>query len=104
LQRVDGLRALSVLPSGPKPPNPQELLGRPAFGALLHQAQGQFDVIIVDTPAASENADALTIAARCRAALVVARKDLTTAGPVSRMAGFMQQGGTRIVGSVMNNG
>ncbi|MDE2599773.1 MAG: chain length determinant protein tyrosine kinase EpsG [Rhodocyclaceae bacterium] len=104
IQRVNGLRALSLLPSGPKPPNPQELLARPAFATLLHQARGQFDVIIIDTPAASENADAQTIAARCGAALVVARKDMTSAGPASRMAAFMQQGGTHIVGAVMNNG
>jgi receptor protein-tyrosine kinase len=104
VKRAEGLRALSLLSSGPKPPNPQELLGRPAFGALLNQAQGQFDVIIIDTPAASDNADAQTIAARSGAALVVARKDVTSAGPVSRMAASMQQGGTRIVGSVMNNG
>lgn len=104
IQRADGLRALSVLPAGPKPPNPQELLGRTAFAALLNQAREQFDVIIVDTPAASDNADAQTVAARCGAALAVARKDVTTAGPVSRMAASMQQGGTRLVGSVMNNG
>lgn len=104
IQRADGLRALSVLPAGPKPPNPQELLARPAFVSLLAQARTQFDVIVIDTPAAAENADAQTIAARCGAALVVARKDLTSAGPASRMAASMQQGGTRIVGSVMNNG
>lgn len=104
VKRVDGLRALSILPAGPKPPNPQELLGRMSFAALLNQAQTQYDVVIVDTPAAFDNADAQTIAARCRAALVVARKDATNAGPLSQMAASMQHGGTKVVGSVMNNG
>ena len=104
ITRIDGLRALSVLPAGPKPPNPQELLGRVSFSAMLAQAQAQFDVVIIDTPAAADNADAQMIAARCKGALVVARKDASTAKALMKMAATMQQGGARIVGSVMNNG
>lgn len=104
LVRIDGLRALSVLPAGPKPPNPQELLGRVTFSALISQVQAQFDVVIIDTPAAAASADALTVAARCKSALVVARRDATGARALRRMASAMQQTGVRLVGSVMNKG
>jgi protein-tyrosine kinase len=102
--RADGLRALSVLPAGPRPPNPQELLSRTAFSRLIDQAQSQYDVVIIDTPACADNADTQTITARCKGALVVARKDLTRARHLKQMVNNLQQSGARVVGSVMNNG
>lgn len=104
VSRIDGLRGLSVLPAGPQPPNPQELLGRGTFSALLKQAKSQFDVVIIDTPACSESADAQMIAARSNGVLVVARKDVTTAKRLMQAVSSMQNSGARVVGSVMNNG
>src|SRR5437763_11843317 len=54
---VTGMVGLAVLPAGPLPPNPLELLSRPGFGAFLAKAQSEYDVIILDTPAATEYAD-----------------------------------------------
>lgn len=102
--RIDALRALSVLPAGPTPPNPQELLGRVTFSTLISQVQSQFDVIVIDTPASANNADAQTVVARCKGALIVARKDVSLGRSMKRMAQSLQQVGGRIVGSVMNNG
>jgi chain length determinant protein tyrosine kinase EpsG len=48
---VTGLAGLAVLPSGPLPPNPLELLSRPAFAALIGKAQAEYDVVLIDTPA-----------------------------------------------------
>jgi len=45
---------LAVLPSGPQPPNPQELLGRDIFMDLLQTLAGHYDVILIDTPSAQE--------------------------------------------------
>ena len=39
---------LSVLPSGPVPPNPSEMLSKPAMKELIERARGQFDYIILD--------------------------------------------------------
>src|SRR5258708_37710838 len=44
---------LSLLPAGACPPNPQELLLRPAFATLLEQLRTEFDVILFDTPPAT---------------------------------------------------
>src|SRR5712691_3546429 len=41
---------LSLLPAGACPPNPQELLLRPAFATLLEELRAEFDLIIFDTP------------------------------------------------------
>src|SRR5438270_4192166 len=61
---VPGLTGLSVLPAGPLPPNPLELLSRPNFAALIGKAQQEYDVILIDTPAATEYADAQCITFR----------------------------------------
>jgi Mrp family chromosome partitioning ATPase len=51
IELVAPLTNLSVLPAGPQPPNPQELLGRPVFQNFLAELDKEFDVVIIDTPA-----------------------------------------------------
>lgn len=75
IQQVAGVPSLFVLPVGITPPNPLELVERPAFGLLIRELMSKFDHVIVDTPAACYGSDGAVIAARCGAALVVARKD-----------------------------
>lgn len=102
--RIPGLIDLSVLPAGATPPNPQELLSRPLFNALIATAQGLYDIVVVDTPAGGETADCQAIAARTRGALVVARKDISLAPKVQALVSSLQHAGVAVVGSVLNNG
>ncbi|CAM8667720.1 Mrp ATPases involved in chromosome partitioning [Comamonadaceae bacterium] len=102
-QLIPGLPGLAVLPAGATPPNPQELLGRPAFGDLLRVASQQFDVIIIDTPAGTEFADAEITAARAGAALLVARKNTSLVPLASQLARRLQDSGVALVGSVLND-
>jgi len=102
-QLVPGLPGLAVLPAGATPPNPQELLGRPAFGDLLRAASQQFDVIIIDTPAGTEFADAEVTAARAGAALLVARKNKSLVPQANQLARRLQDSGVALVGSVLND-
>ena len=102
-QLVPGLPGLAVLPAGATPPNPQELLGRPAFGDLLRMASQQFDVIIIDTPAGTEFADAEITAARAGAALLVARKNKSLVPQANQLARRLQDSGVALVGSVLND-
>jgi len=102
--RIPGLIDLSVLPAGAIPPNPQELLGRSVFSALIATVAGQYDVVVVDTPAGAEIADSQTIATRTRGALVVARKDFSSAPAMRAFVSSLQHGGVAVVGSVLNNG
>jgi len=101
--RIPTLLGLSVLPAGAEPPNPQELLGRPAFSELLEGLAKNFDTIILDTPATGSFADAHTVAARAGAALVVARKNLTPAADLLSLMRGLQQSGVELVGSTLND-
>ena len=100
--RVPSLLGLSVLPAGVVPPNPQELLGRPAFIETLQSISRNFDVIIIDTPAANNYADAQTIAVRSGAALMLSRKNHSSLPDMTQLSRGLQQSGATLVGSILN--
>jgi chain length determinant protein tyrosine kinase EpsG len=100
---VAALQDLSVLPAGVIPPNPQELLGRHEFSRLLQSLGQDFDIIIIDTPPASECADAHTVAVRAGAALVVARQNTSSVPQMTRFTHSLREFGVALVGSVLND-
>jgi protein-tyrosine kinase len=75
---------LHVLCAGTRPPNPQELLGRVTFRYLVETAATRFDVVIVDTPAILEYADAQIIAAAAGGGLLATRRHRTRLADVER--------------------
>jgi protein-tyrosine kinase len=99
---VSGLAGLSVLPAGPLPPNPLELLSRASFAALLAKAQGEYDVILLDTPPVTDYADATAITFRTGDALLVSRKDQTRLAETERAVRDLSDASARIVGTLMN--
>jgi protein-tyrosine kinase len=103
VQRVASLPDLSVLPAGVLPPNPQELIARPAFARLINQLTEYLDVIILDSPAAEQSADAQTLAVRAGAALLVARKEATRMSQAKRVADSVLQAKSTVLGAVFND-
>ncbi len=99
---VPGMTGLSVLPAGPVPPNPLELLSRPNFAALLARAQQEFDVILIDSPAATEYSDAQCITYRAGDAILISRKDQTRVADTERAVRELSDASGRIVGTLMN--
>lgn len=100
--RIPELAGLSVLPAGPMPPNPLELLNRLNFDEFLIQAKASFDVIIVDTPAISVGEDAFMTAVRTGAAIAVARSAKTKVSAFSDLVQGLMNAGVSVVGSVLN--
>lgn len=99
---VPGFGALSLLPAGALPPNPQELLSREAFAVLLHELRAEFDVILFDTPPAKLYADAQSVVFRAGSALVLARKNRTRLADASSLVRELGDAGARTVGTVFN--
>jgi protein-tyrosine kinase len=100
---IHGLNRLTVLPAGPLPPNPQELLSRPMFTALMKDLQAHYDVVIIDSPPAKKYADAQSIAYRAGDALIVARKDHTSVISTSKVVKELAGTGARVVGTIVNS-
>jgi protein-tyrosine kinase len=101
-QQVPSVPGLFVLTVGNTPPNPLELVERPAFGLLLKELMAKFDYVVVDTPAAEYGADAAVITERCGAALMLARQDISRIAAVHDMAAELAQELPRLAGVVMN--
>lgn len=102
VKAVPDVPNLWVMPVGPQPPNPLELVEGPAFGLLLRELSSKFDHVIIDTPAAVFGTDGVVIAARCGAALVVARRDASRVSGLQDLVVSLQAGHTRLAGVVMN--
>ena len=102
IQQVPGVASLFVLPVGITPPNPLELVERPAFGLLMRELASKFDHVVVDTPAAIHGADASVIAARCGAALIIARKNASRVAWLQEMVASFDGMPSRVAGVVMN--
>lgn len=93
---------LAVVPSGPPVPRPQELLSGARFRIGVDILLRQYDVAIFDTPAANENADALTVAAVLGYALIVARRDQAYFRDVQALSQQLSAARATVIGSVLN--
>ena len=102
IQQVPSLPGLFLLPVGTTPPNPLELVERSAFKMLMLELTNKFDTVIVDTPAASHGADASAIAARCGAALLVARRHVSRTASLQDLVGAFAGSGVKMAGAVIN--
>lgn len=98
---VHGIPGLAVLPAGPTPPNPAELLSRPAFERILMQSVSTFDVVLIDTPAYESGADAELLARVAGASMVLARTNQTRMADFNSLLANLENTGSHIVGSVL---
>jgi protein-tyrosine kinase len=99
---VPDLPSLFVLPGGIAPPNPIELVERPAFALILKELVEKFDHVIVDTPAAWHGADATAVAIKCGMALCVAREGKSKLPALHELMSTLQSSSIEILGAVMN--
>jgi chain length determinant protein tyrosine kinase EpsG len=100
--QVPDLPSLFLLPVGITPPNPQELVERPAFGILMRELLLKFDHVVIDTPAAEYGADSSVIAAKAGAAIVIARRGLSRMGALQDLVANVADTPTRLAGVIMN--
>ena len=69
--QATGVANLSVLTSGPLPPNPSELLGSRRLGEVLSQLKNEADILLVDAPPIIAVADAAILASKVDGVLLV---------------------------------
>ena len=103
VQHISYLPKLDVIPAGPTPPNPLELLNRPTLDELLDWAGTTYDIVLIDTTSFSSGADAMIVAGKAGAALVVARANETKIAAFSELIAELKRSNINVVGSVLNN-
>ena len=97
VERVD------LLTSGPIPPNPSELLGRPRFREILTRLRERYDQIIIDTPPIGAVTDAAVIATMVDGVILVVHAGKTRRQIVSRGIEQLRYIGAPIIGVILNN-
>jgi capsular exopolysaccharide synthesis family protein len=96
------LPTLSVLPAGPRPSNPAELLGSQRMAELVQEWRSSYDFIILDTPPALSVTDAVVVSAHCDAVILVVRSGVTTKQSLIRVRDLFMRSRKRIAGVVLN--
>ena len=93
---------LSFLPSGRYPPNPSELLMRRTLAEMLAEADGRFDLTILDCPPVLAVTDPVIVARAAGSTLAVVRYDVTRPAELAALRRALEQGGARVTGAVLN--
>jgi tyrosine-protein kinase Etk/Wzc len=99
----EGAADLHVLPTGTLPPNPSELLMRPAFTALVEAEAAKYDLVVIDTAPLLAVADGLLAAAQAGAVLIIARAGRTREPELQAAIRRMEQNGAPVTGLVVND-
>lgn len=96
---IPGLR---VLPSGPIPPNPAEMLDSKLMSDILSALRDESDMVVIDSPPALAVADASIIGSRCSGAILVIETGKTRTEVVQRAVETLSQTNVKLVGAVLN--
>jgi capsular exopolysaccharide synthesis family protein len=92
---------LSVLTSGPIPPNPAELLGSKAMQELLEVAKANFDIILIDTPPVLAVTDAGILGHHSDGTVLVVKANSTVKEDVLRAKELLVKASVNLIGTVL---
>ena len=92
---------LYLLPCGPTPPNPADLLATPRFEAILREAAQQFDRVIIDGPPILGLADATLLATVAGSVAMVVESGRTRPKSAREALDRLRLGGANVVGAIL---
>ncbi len=93
---------LTVLPTGPLPANPAELLGSRRMATIIDRLKAGYDLVIIDSPPVQTVADAAILSAAADATLIVVGAGRTRRGAEALGRESLERAGARMIGVVLN--
>jgi capsular exopolysaccharide synthesis family protein len=102
IQRT-GVEGLDILPCGPIPANPSEILNSREFGELIDTLATRYDHIIFDSPPVNAVTDARILGAVCDATILVLRADKSTKKAGEHARNALLTVGARVLGAIVND-
>ncbi|MDD7917648.1 polysaccharide biosynthesis tyrosine autokinase [Actinomycetospora callitridis] len=96
--------AVSIVPSGPIPPNPNELLASQQMQDVVSELRRNYDVILIDTPPLVAVADAAQVATIADGAILVCAYKSTSVVDVVAATEALRSVQARLLGCVLNMG
>lgn len=94
---------LYILPSGPIPPNPAELLGSKNMEALTSQLLEQFDLIVFDTPPILSVADAQIVSNKVDSTVLVINTGKSEKESAVKAKELLDAAKANTIGVILNN-
>jgi capsular exopolysaccharide synthesis family protein len=102
LRKIPGVDKLMLLPAGPAPIYPSELLGSSAMKEMLFDLRQDFDHIVIDTPPVLSVTDPVLLSAMADVTLLVTRAGTTSKVNLRRVRDILSQVDARLLGVVLN--
>lgn len=91
---------LSIITSGPVPPNPSELLNSKRMAQLIDWAREKFDIVVLDAPPVLAVSDVQVLVPKTDGVVVVANMGKTLKGDLKRTVEILKLAKAKILGSV----
>ncbi|MDQ3133033.1 MAG: polysaccharide biosynthesis tyrosine autokinase, partial [Acidobacteriota bacterium] len=101
--QYDDLAKLHLLPSGPIPPNPAELIGSEQMANFLKTMGNNFTHVVVDSPPIASFTDGVLIASMVDGVILVVHAGKSSRQVIRRSRQLLQDVGAKIFGVVLNN-
>lgn len=98
-----GVPNLSIITSGPLPPNPSELLGSRRMAEVLAQLKSQADIILLDSPPIIAVADAAILASKVDGVILVVQAYKTKRDFARKAKAILEKANANLLGVVLNN-
>jgi polysaccharide biosynthesis transport protein len=102
LRQFPPVPTLWALPTGPKPPNPAQLLSSSAMESMLRELRKQFKFLVIDSPPVLPVADAMVLSTFVDGVIFVIESGATVRGAVTRARKILQNVGANVLGIVLN--
>jgi capsular exopolysaccharide synthesis family protein len=102
ITHVPQLPNLFLLPAGPPPPHPAELLGSTIMKKYIAEWREQYDHVIFDTPPALSVTDSILLSVDMDCVVLVVRSGNTTKAALRRTRELLDQVNARVLGLVVN--
>ncbi|GAB4347675.1 MAG: polysaccharide biosynthesis tyrosine autokinase [Candidatus Abyssubacteria bacterium] len=103
VQAVEGVDNLYLLPCGPMPPNPAELLQSSRMQQLLEEMGRRFDITILDTPPLVSVTDAAVLCQYVKNVVMIVRSFSTQREIIARAREIISETNSKVLGMVLNN-
>ncbi|MBI2845255.1 MAG: CpsD/CapB family tyrosine-protein kinase [Chloroflexi bacterium] len=98
-----GVNGLWLLPSGPLPPNPAELLGSRRMEEAIAMLKERADLVLFDAPPVIAVTDAAVLASKLDGVLLVVSAGVTKREQAQRAKLLLDKVNARLIGAVLNN-
>lgn len=93
---------LTLIASGPIPPNPAEMVASERFKSLVKELEAQFDYVLIDTPPILQASDGLVLGSFTDGILLITQYGQTRIDALKSSSTLINQSGARLLGIVLN--